>query len=110
MDDLDVYVVIGSDPERVGGKPKVLEVFADQEQADAYLVRGLMIAYQNHGGTLEPGGQMSLLINRGREPAEGDPSPPGTTGSFIVNNEGGDRHAWDYVIQRARASAIPVKL
>ncbi len=87
----DVWLVLGSTPEESN---QTLEAFTTQEEADFYLMRGLLGAFGQHVGALEPGGTLSLIVNRGEEAKDG--AHPLSSGSFVINNVGGDRHVWDF--------------
>lgn len=87
-----VVLVIGSVP---GEPPHTMEVYLTQEQADQHILQGLLGAFGNHLRAVEPGGTVSLIVTRAPDqPGEG--SPRFTTGSFVINNEKGDRHVWDF--------------
>lgn len=89
---MEAVVIIGSTPTE---KAQEIEVYLTQERADNHILMGLLQAYQSHLGAVEPGGTLSLIINRAAEPVDGS-LPPVTSGSFVINNPEDDRHVWDF--------------
>lgn len=92
MEQTKVVVVLGSSP---GEKQHPLEVYLDKDGADYHIMKGLLGAFQAHVLTLEPGGTLSLIVNRGPSPTEEQPQPA-SSGSFVINNPAGERHVWDF--------------
>lgn len=112
-----VYVVWGEAPdvdwaERPGSEeqePKFgeqvvrpVEVEFAPEAADAYVMRGVHAAFTSFLGSLKPGGTMSVMITRGRQPLPGEEQPM-TSGSFVISNPDGARHVWEYRVQKRQA-------
>lgn len=84
---MEAVVIIGSTPTE---KAQEIEVYLTQDRADNHILMGLLQAYQQHLVAVEPGGTLSLIVNRATE-------ENGTTsGSFVINNPQGDRHVWDF--------------
>lgn len=88
----DIVLVVGSQP---GEKSQPLEVYLEKDGADFHIMKGLLGAFQAHIGALEPGGTLSLIVNRGPDASDETPFPT-SSGSFVINNPKGDRHVWDF--------------
>lgn len=86
-----------------GVESRPLEIYFQKDGADMYIMRGIATSFQAYLGMLEPGGTISVMISRGQDTTEEQPEPPTTTGSFVINNPGGNRHVWDFAVERRKA-------
>lgn len=100
MTSRDVFIVHGSDPE-VPGAARPLAVFLKPLEADEYLLQGLLGIAYGHMASLEPGGQVSLLVTRANRITDEEPRPIMSQGSFSILS-GKDRHVWDFHVERAQ--------
>lgn len=98
---MDVFIIVGSDPQGPGGKSKPIECYIEEAQAEAVMMRLLANAYIQHLGDLEPGGTISAMATRKSE--DGGQ----TNASFVVNNPDGDRHVWEFYVEK-RSAVEPV--
>lgn len=80
-----------------------LETEIIQKDADFFVMRGVSNAFNEFLGRLDVGGTLSLQITRGREPSDDEQEPPTTTASFVIDNRNGQRHVWDYTVERRKA-------
>lgn len=111
MSGLDCYIIWGSDPDDEANKKlRPLSIELEQGEADVYLMNGLLQTLMGHMQILSPGGQLSILVTRGREAGTEEPDPPGTVATFVINNPGttSDRHAWDFRVEKRAATQVPL--
>lgn len=112
---IPVHVIWGTAPESdfvergeervfAPGQPvsRPLEVEVEKDAADYFVMRGVMAAFQTYVGQVKPGGAISVIISRGMDVTEQEPSPVGTSASFVINNPDG-RHVWDFNVERRKA-------
>jgi hypothetical protein len=90
---MDIYIVYGSDPTAVDTPVRPMEVYLDRDKATAFLVNGLIATFAAHSGELKEGGQLSCLLTRGSDELM-------TSASFVRNDPEGDRHSWDFYVQK----------
>lgn len=105
MSALPVYIIWGTDPDEANDKLRPLASELLKAEADSAVLTGLMGAVATHLGRLEEGGRLSVLISRGRAPDGDDPEPPGTHASFIIDNPHGDKHVWEFVVEKRMAQS-----
>jgi hypothetical protein len=101
----DVWIVIGSKP---GEERRPIECYLSKEGADAFLMRGMAQTFVESLGALEPGGTISLIVNRGLEPTDEEKHP--SSGSFVINNPDGARQVWDFTVLPFDAEAHKVAI
>ena len=98
-----VYVLWGPDPEdpEKGTGSSVLMVDDEVDNPEMALVHTLLEVTSDHLRSLKKGGTCSLMFTRGKPGVDG----PDTYahGSFVVNNPGGDRHSWDFYVEKRDA-------
>lgn len=107
-----VHVIWGSDPDS-GQKRSPIGVALDKDEADAVVLNGLMGTLMSHLQVLTDGGQLSVLVTRGRAPVDEEDNPPGTFASFVIDNppadgRKGDRHAWEFQVERRSTESLPL--
>lgn len=102
-----VYLIFGTDPQETispGVQRKMIEVVKAQNEADSYMLRGLLTAFAAHCETATPGGQLSVMVNLGKLPDDDNPNPICSTASFVVNDPSGHRHVWEFDVERRKAA------
>lgn len=108
-DDRDVHFLWLNDPD--AKKNRLMGVQAEQGDADSELLTALFNVLGSHMGNLQPGGTISVLCRRGKEPDDLDKNPLGSTASFIIDNPetaetAADRHEWVFRVERRSAKLI----